>query len=206
VGIANHDAVSVWTLADGKSRFQKSFAPANLTSIGFFPLSEIVIVGTTVEGGSSDGVLSWDMKLNTQRGVLTAGRTETASDPAFAVSPDLSVMTVVNENSVQRYSTQNSRYLSSASLPEFLGETQAMKRISYSPSGTLVMASAPGRRPLIWQDSDFARIAILGELSSVGSYAVRFTADSRFVLQLDNPDENDFSASGSVIRTWQIAE
>lgn len=206
VGIINQNAVSVWTLSDGTSRFQRSFAPSNLTSIGFFPLSEIVVVGTTVPGGGADGVLSWDMKLNTQRGVLPAGRSEAASHPAFAVSPDLSVMTVMNENSLRRYATQNQQLLDSASLPEFLGETQAMKAATYSPSGQYVMASVPGRRPLIWRDSDFTRIAILGELSSVGSFAVRFTPDSKSVMQLDNPDENDFSAGSAVIRAWEIEE
>ncbi len=206
VGIINQDSAFVWTVGDGKPRFQKSMAPSSLTTIGFFPDSEILILGTTIPGGSSDGVMSWDMKLNTSRGTLSAGSSQMTSHPAFAVSPDLSVMTVLNGESIRRYATQTSRYISSASLPVFLGETESMKRLAYSASGQYVMASVPGRRPLIWQDSDFTRIAILGELSSVGSFAVRFTPDSKSVLQLDNPDENDFSALDAVIRTWQIAE
>lgn len=206
LGIINQDAAFVWTLGDGKLHFQKSFAPSSLTSIGFYPSSEILILGTTVPGGRSDGVMSWDMKLDTQRGIFSAGNSQSVSHPAFAVSPDLSVVTVLNENSLHRYATKTSQYLNGASLPAFLGESRVMTNVSYSQSGQYVMASVPGRRPLVWQDSDFARIAILGELSSVGSFAVRFSPDSKAVLQLDHPDENDFSSNGAVIRTWQIAE
>jgi WD40 repeat protein len=206
VGLINQDLAAVWTVSDGKPRFQKSVAPASLTSLGFFPGSEILILGTTVPGGDSDGVMSWDMKLDAQRGLLSGGYVRTASHPVFAVSPDLSVMTVLNENSIRRYATQTSGYLTNASLPEFLGENEAMTRMSYSPSGKYVLASVPGRRPLVWRDSDFARIAILGEVSSVGSFAARFTPDSKSIVQLDNPDETDFTASTAVIRTWAIPE
>ena len=206
IGVINQDSAYVWTVADGKLHFQKSFAPSGLTSIAFFPVGQILILGTTTPNNAADGVISWDMERDAQRGLLEAGRPSDASHPVFAISNDLSVMTVLNENSIRRYAVENGRTLGSASLPPFLGEDEPMTRVSYSPGGQYVMASAPGRRPLIWQDSDFVRAAILGESSLVGSYAVKFSADSRFVFQLDDPDENDFAACAAVVRTWQIAD
>jgi hypothetical protein len=206
VGLINQDAASAWIVSDGKPRFQKSFAPSSLTSIGFFPLGEILILGVTSPGNTSDGVMSWDIQRDIQRGLLSAGGSKTKSHPAFAVSRDLSVMTVLNGDSIRRYAIQNGQYLSGASLPTFLGESDSMKHLSYSPSGQYLMADVPGRRPLIWQDTDFTRVAILGEISSVSSFAAAFSPDSKFVLQLDRPDESDFADSAAVIRTWQIAE
>jgi hypothetical protein len=207
VGLINQDSAYAWFISDGKPRMQKSFAPASLTTLAFFPVGEILILGTTSQGNSSDGVLSWDMANNAQLGFLAASGSNNQSYPIFAVSPDHSVMTVLNGDSIRRFGMmRNGTYLSGASLPSFLGQTEVMKKLKYSPSGQYVMASVPGRRPLVWQDSDFSRIAILGETTSVGSYAVVYSADSKSVHQLDRADENDFDASAAVIRTWKIAE
>ena len=97
-------------------------------------------------------------------------------------------MTIVNENSIRRYNA-NGQPLTSATLPTFLGERNVMQHVEYSRSGQYVMASAPGRRPLVWQDSDFNRIAILGESTQVSSYAATFAPDSKFILQLDRADD-----------------
>ena len=60
----------VWTVSDGQSKFQRSMAPASLTSIGFAPLPDVLILGAT---GDPDGVMSWNLQTNTQLGYLDAG-------------------------------------------------------------------------------------------------------------------------------------
>ena len=205
IGVINQDSAYVWLLSDGKLKAQKSMAPAKLTSIGFFPAGEILILGASSPG--NDGVMSWDIERSIQRGFLQAPSFGSdASHPVFALSRDLSVMTVLNGNSIRRYATQNQRYVNIASLPTFLGEDKIFEKIAYSPSGQYVMASVPGRRPLIWQDSDYDRVAILGETAFVGAYAAAFAPDSKSVLELDRPENTDLEASAAVIRTWQIRE
>jgi WD40 repeat protein len=206
IGLINQDSAFVWLLSDGKLRTQKSLAPSKLTSIGFFPAGEILILGVS-SGGNNDGVMSWDMQRNVQRGFLRVDSFGSDSSfPIFAMSKDLSVMVTLNGNSIRRYSIQTARMVNSAILPKFLGEEDDFKRLVYSPSGQYAMASVPGRRPLIWQDSDYDREAILGETAFVGAYAEAFTPDSKSVLQLDRPENTDLEASAAVIRTGQIRE
>ncbi len=203
VAVINQDAAYVWTVSDGQPKFQRSMAPASLTSIGFAPIPDVLILGAL--GEPADTVMSWNIQTKTQLGYVDAGNPQPAH-PAFAFSPDHTVMTLVNENSIRRYNAANAQLLNSASLPEFLGETNVMQHVEYSPSGQYVMASTAGRRPLVWQDSDYNRIAILGESTRVASYAATFAPDSKFILQLDRADASDLEQSAAVIRIWQIAE
>ncbi len=197
----NQDAVFVWTVSDGQSKFQRSMAPAILTSIGFAPVPDVLFLGAL---GEPDGVMSWNLQAGTRIGYVDAGNAQTAH-PAFAISPDRSVMAVINENNVRRYAVDG-RLLDAKLLPAFLGETNVMQHVAYSSSGQYVMASGPGRRPLVWQDSDFTRVAILGESLPVASYAATLSPDSKLILQLDRADASDLKQSAAVLRTWQIAE
>lgn len=212
VGLINQDQAGAWVVADASLKMQKSMAPQKLTSFGFFPAGEIFVLGATTPttgfGRNNDGVISWDIQRNTQLAFLQSDTSLDESHPTFTFSPDLSVVTVLNGNSIRRYSIQNQRYIGGASLPTFTGDEGDIlfKSLTYSPSGVYAMASAPGRRPLIWQDSDFDRTAILGESEFVGAYAAAFTPDSKFVLQLDRPDITDTEPSAAVIRVWQIEE
>lgn len=212
VALINQDQASAWVVADGSAKIQKSMAPQELTSVGFFPVGEILILGVTTPttgfgARSNDGVISWDIPRNTQRGFLSVDNSSDKSHPTFTISPDLSVITVLNGNSIRRFG-QNGQYISGASLPTFAGDEGdiTFKNVSYSPSGVYVMATARGRRPLIWRDSDFDRTAILGDSEFVGAYAAAFTPDSKFILQLDRPENTDDEPSAAVIRTWQIEE
>ena len=99
------------------------------------------------------------MQKNIQRGFLSASSFGSeAGHPVFALSRDFTIMTVLNGNSIRRYSVEE---------PELRRQRQA-SRVSWGrqnlhedrlfPQRHLRDGHHAGRRPLIWQDSDYDRV------------------------------------------------